>query len=112
MDDIKEIRRKIKIAREFALDHFNADSAKNTSFFSNEVDSDGFPMMRKPSFFVEFPGPDEMTVTPSIFGKPAEIKFAYKLYFKKDGNVVWKGKNPFTGAELAPLLVEVNKDKQ
>lgn len=105
MDDIKEIKRKIKIAQEYALEHFNASGANDIN--SIDIDDDGEMHWKRPSFFVDFPDVDRMIVTPSIMGQRSVFSIEYRLYFRKDGNVVWKGKSPLAGNEIGLIFVEV-----
>lgn len=105
MDDIKEIKRKIKIAQEYALEHFNAAGATDINLI--DIDDNGEMHWKRPSFFVDFPDVDRMIVTPSIMGQRSFASVEYRLHFRKDGNVVWKGKSPLTGDEIGKIFVEV-----
>jgi hypothetical protein len=98
-DNIEKIRQKIKTSREWALNHFNAGQAENPAL----VD-ENFKLV-PPSFFVKFPEPDIMLVSPSIIGKPHGIWIKYKLAFNADGSTEWCGKHPFYGTSMKPLKV-------
>ena len=100
-DDLLELKRKIKYARNWAREHFRADRAGDTRIVDDQLN------ILPPSFFVEFPSPDTMTVNPSVFGKDSTVlKTEYKLAFYRDGRMSWNGKHPFYDTPLPPLFVE------
>jgi hypothetical protein len=100
MNDIQELRTKIEEARKWAREHFRHGAASYVGL----VDDD-FQML-PPSFFVEFPSPDTMIVKPSAMGRPIGVSIEYRLAFRSNGIMEWRGKHPFHGTSLPPLLVE------
>lgn len=87
LTDVEYVKKEIARAREFARWHFNAEEAEEPLF---TVGENGEMQLKKPSFFVEFPEPDEMIVVPSVVGKKGTFEIAYRLVFKNDGRLLWR----------------------
>jgi len=88
--ELKELQEKVRLAREWAKEHFHADKATEDRIVDEDMNL--FP----PSFFVEFPAIDTMMVTPSAFGQRSlGLNVMYRLSFKKGGGVVWRPQPPF-----------------
>lgn len=99
IDDIKEIKAKIKKARQWARKHFNSAQC-----LDERLVDENLRIIQ--SFFVEFPDADTMRVTPSCMGKPmlnGQLWFEYRLSFNPLG---WQGKHPIWGWEFPLLKVE------
>lgn len=96
-EGLKEIRELIDLARRFALKHFNFDGRNETRLVDENLN------MFRPSFFVEFPAPDEMLVSPSIMGNPASLWIEYRLHFNP---LVWWGKHPLKDQYFSMLKVK------
>jgi len=97
LDDIKE---KIKLARAWAIKHFNAENAKDSRLIDENMN------LVPPSFFVDFPSPDTMRAEPAIMGRRGGIVFEYRLHFPKRGKLYWQANHPFYGTPLPPLFIE------
>jgi hypothetical protein len=98
-EQLDEIRAKIEKARQWARNHFNAGRCSDTRMFDENL----VPL--PPSFFVDFPAPDRMRITPSILGKPSNLWIEYRLHFHKDGSMTWQGKHPVWDTPLPPLVI-------
>lgn len=98
-EELRTLKEIIDFAQEWGRIHFNADQAEDP-----RIVDENFNFL-PPSFFVEFPMPDCMNVTPSILGKKTWMTFEYRLHFKRYGVVTWEAKNPLTGHPLSPLIV-------
>lgn len=101
-EEIKALWRKINAARKWALRHFNAESAESGKLV-DEVD--GRIVLSRPSFFVEFPRPNTMTVWPAVMGQRTDIAVHYLITFRKDGGVAWYGLHPIRNTVLPPLEI-------
>lgn len=97
--DIQELKKKIEMARSWARNHLNYEAANNTSLI------DGNLRMLPPSFFVKFPTPDTMEVSPSIMGKPIGIWIKYRLAFYDNNRMEWHGKHPLYQTPFTPLVM-------
>lgn len=98
-EELAAVKELIRIARVWALKHF-----RNVEALDNRLVDENLNMLL-PSFFVLFPTPDTMKVTPSIMGKPAGLWVHYRLHFHRAG-LKWIGKHPFYGYELPALHVD------
>ena len=96
--DLDKIKEQIALARSWAWKHFNANNCHETRLVDENLN------MLPPSFFVEFPTPDTMRVSPSIMGTSG-LWIYYRLHFKRDGRLVWRGKHPLWGTPFHPLNV-------
>lgn len=95
--DPKYILEKINEARAWAKDHFN----ENDTTLEHEDDILSF-LEKKPACFLDFPAPDLMIVSPSIFGRRSTMGIPYRLAFSDDGTMYWVPKGLFT--EYFPKL--------
>lgn len=94
--DVNSIKMQIQIAREWALEHFNAENAENERLVS-------YFNFVKPSFFVEFHTPDTMIIWPSIMGRKGFPSIHYRLAFNP---LEWHGTHPFYNTPYPPLVVD------
>ncbi len=97
--ELQEIKAKVEKAQKWALEYFNAKQAGDPRMVDDNLEF-------IKAFFVEFPAPDLMRVSPSIMGTPSVIWFEYRLHFKKDGRLAWQGYHPFWGTPVGPLWIE------
>ncbi len=91
--DIEQFKRKIRAARKWAQEYFRADKAATAT------------LLDPPAFFVEFPHPTQLLVTPAIMGQKAEFGVPYVLTFRRDGAVVLNGVNPVTKDLFPPIVI-------
>lgn len=99
LEDIEFIKKKIEVARRWAEKHFNVAGAKNKKLFNDDLS------MAPPAAFVTYPTPDTMEVNPAAMGEPLGITFEYRLAFRKNGSMVWRGYHPVWGHPLPGLEV-------
>ena len=93
-----EIRNKIKIARKWAREYFNADREGDALVDENLN-------FLPPKFEVVFPDVDTMESTPLVLGMRSIITVKYRLAFM--GNrMAWIGTHPIYGGEYPPLWVD------
>jgi hypothetical protein len=98
-EEIKELKAKIKKARQWARKHFNSAQCLDERLVDENLNF-------IKTFFVEFPDVDTMRVTPGIMGEPmlnGQFWFEYRLSFNPLG---WQGKHPIWDYEFPLLRVE------
>lgn len=97
--ELRDLAIKIRIARRWAELHFNSDEAGKSSSWLEAT---------RPSFWVEYPAPDKMVVTPSIFGmKGSSLRILYQLHFNsKDKTfMTWEPDKQWKGTRVTSLKV-------
>ena len=99
MTDIKQLRKDIKLAQEWALKHFNAADATDPRLVDDDLN------LLPPRFFVVFPDVNKMIVQPSLMGKPGYPQFRYTLHIYKSGKITWQAKHPFYNTLMPELVV-------
>jgi hypothetical protein len=89
--DIEEIKQDIEKARRWARKHFNVGQKEDH-------------LLARPTFDIEYPGPNKIQVWPRFYGKRMMVSFTYTLIWVGE-MLIWRARHPFHGTVI-DLIVE------